>query len=184
MHDLLRPLERLIRSSRGLLGPGAEHASSDTRRQQARELLRLKLEVLHARYHGNEARIRKIRHFLKKTPAFQGRHAAQIEKYLGRAFEARTRIRREARRLVDFPERIEYGDGLPKAVTLRHRGRIEYREFIRLVERGDLPVFTIRTARGRWRARKLPVLVPWARLAEELMDISRHDIEHARRPAR
>jgi hypothetical protein len=28
------------------------------------------------------------------------------------------------------------------------------------------------------------VLVPWARLAEELMDISRHDIEHARRPAR
>jgi len=177
-------LARLLR--RLMTGPEdrrTAHGAAECRRQEARDLLRLKLEILHARYRRNEARVRRIRRLLRQAPGFEARYAKQIRQYLGRSFGDRSRIRREARRLIDFPKRVEYANGRPRWVTLRHRGRVRYPEFVRLVEHGELPVFTIRKLGDRWKSRRVPVLVPWARMAEELMEISRHDVERTTRTA-
>jgi hypothetical protein len=141
-------------------------------RKLERGSLRLRVSVLYEQFKGNQKRLHKMQRVLREHPDFAERYSQRIDTYFGAAYRDRKRINRELLRLIDYPIAARRKGEWVTHVETRKKGWMTCYRFITSVEKGEFPIFTIRENRN---GDQFPVRVPWIRMVEEMLNLTRDE---------
>jgi hypothetical protein len=127
---------------------------------------------LYEQFKGNQKRLHKMQRVLREHPDFADRYSNKIDEYFGTAYGDRKRLNRELLRLIDYPIAARCKGDWVTHIETRKKGWMTCYRFITSVEKGEFPIFTIRENRN---GDQFPVRVPWVRMVEEMLSLTRDE---------